>query len=235
MRLYDKRNGTAARNNERSTITMKKLVCFVLGLTLCLSASAMAESLPSKTTSDLTRFEVVAENQPNDPDIYLLPVNEVTVGVQLPDYQERIDVCQVEIEKLAASENAESYFAGATDSEGNPVNLRELLGVEEDVVLNVFEFCPAIAGGFQEDCGKVTATLLFSTPYEKDEKVLVLIGIVTILEDGTQNVAWQVFEGIGLGAVEGQEETYGSIQVELTPEIVAAIQNELALLAVVSE
>lgn len=214
---------------------MKKLVCFVLTFMLCLSTAAMAESVPSKTTSDLTRFDVVAENQPNDPGIYLLPVNEVTVGEQLPDYQERIDICQVEIEKLSGSETVESYFADVTDSDGNTVDLKALLGVDEDAVLNVFEFCPAIAGGFQEDCGKVTATLLFSTPYEKDEQVIVLIGIVTILEDGTQTVAWQVFEGIGLGAVEGQEETYGSIQVELTPEIVAAIQNELALLAVVSE
>lgn len=214
---------------------MKKLVCFVLAFMLCLSTAAMAESVPSKTTSDLTRFDVVAENQPNDPGIYLLPVNEVTVGERLPDYQERIDICQVEIEKLSGSETVESYFADATDSEGNPVDMKALLGVDEDAMLNVFEFCPAIAGGFREDCGKVTATLLFSTPYEKDEKVLVLIGIVTILEDGTQNVAWQVFEGIGLGAVEGQEEIYGSIRVELTPEIVAAIQNELALLAVVSE
>lgn len=214
---------------------MKKLVCFVLAFMLCLSTAAMAESVPSKTTFDLTRFDVIAENQPNDPGIFLLPVNEVTVGEQLPDYQERIDICQVEIEKLAAAKDVESYFAGAADSAGNPVNLRELLDAEEDAVLNVFEFCPAIAGGFKEDCGRVTATLLFSTPYEKDEKVIVLIGIATILEDDTQTVAWQAFEGVGLGAVEGQEETYGSIRVELTPEIVAAIQNEIALLAVVSK
>ena len=215
---------------------MKKLVCFVLILALCLSTAAMAESLPSKTTADLTQFDVVAENQPNDPGIYLLPVNEVTVGDTLPDYQERIDVCQVEIDKLAAAESVEAYFEAVTDSEGNPVNLREMLDLKTDAdLLNVFEFCPAIAGGFQENCGKVTATMLFSTPYEKDEKVLVLIGIVTIHEDGTQTVVWQMFEGIGQGAVDSQEETYGSVLVELTPEIVKAIQDELALLAVVSK
>ena len=214
---------------------MKKIVCLVLMLALCLSTAAMAEDVPSKTTTDLTRFDVVAENQPGDPDIYLLPVNEVTVGEMLTDYQAHIDVCQVEIEKLALSESVEAYFAGVTDSEGNPVDLRALLGLEADTdLLNVFEFCPAIAGGFEEDCGKVSATMLFSTPYEKDEKVLVLIGIVTLHEDETQTVAWQAFEGIGQGAVEGQDETYGSVLVELTPEIVKAIQEELALLAVVS-
>lgn len=214
---------------------MKKLVCLVLALMMCTSAAALAESMPSKTVADLTRFEVVAENQPDDENIYLLPVNEVTVGETLPEYQARIDICEKEIEKLAVSETIESYFGEVTDAERSVVDMRALLGAGEDETLNVFEFCPAIAGGFQEDCGKVTATMLFSTPYEEGEKVLVLIGLVTVLEDGTQEVAWRAFEGVGLGAIEDEEETYGSIQVELTPEIVAAIQEGTALLAVVSK
>ena len=215
---------------------MKKIVCLILGLALCLtSVAALAESVPSKTTTDLTRFEVTAENQPGDETLYLLPVNEATVGDTLADYQEHLDICQAELEKLAASEGTEAYFGQVKDAEGNPVDLRELLGVADGTQLNVFEFCPAIAGGFREDCGKVTATMLFSTPYEKDEKVIVLIGIVTVHEDGAQTVEWTAFEGVGLDAVEGQEETYGCIQVELTQEIVAAIQNGTALLAVVSK
>lgn len=211
---------------------MKKLVCLILALTTCVSAAAMAESVPSKTVADLTHFDVIAENQPGDEIVYL---NQVTMGEMLPEYQERIDICQKEIEKLAASETGESYFGEVTDADGNVVDLRALLDVDADAALNVFEFCPVIAGGFREDCGKVTATMFFSTPYEKDEKVLVMIGIVTVLENGTQDVAWQVFEGIGLGAVESQEESVGSVQVELTPEIVMAIQNEIALLAIVSK
>lgn len=211
---------------------MKKLVCLILALTTCVSAAAMAESVPSKTVADLTHFDVIAENQPGDETVYL---NQVTMGETLPEYQECIDICQKEIEKLAASETVESFFGEVTDADGNVVDLRALLDVDADAALNVFEFCPVIAGGFREDCGKVTATMFFSTPYEKDEKVLVMIGIVTVLENGTQDVAWQVFEGIGLGAVESQEESVGSIQVELTPEIVMAIQNEIALLAIVSK
>lgn len=216
---------------------MKKLISLVLVAAFCLSAAvvAQAEAAPSKTTSDLTKFEVVAENQPNDTEIFLLPVNEMTMGESQEKYQESVDACQVEIEKLTASESVESYFANVTDSEGEPVDLRALLDVEADAALNVFEFCPVIAGGFREDCGKVTASMLFSTPYEKDEKVVVLIGIVTVLEDGTQSVVWQAFEGIGLDAVEDQEETYGCIRVELTPEIVLAIEEGTALLAVVSK
>lgn len=212
---------------------MKKIVAVLLALVLCLSAAAMAAT-SSKSNSDLTRFDVEAENQPDDENIYLLPVNEVTVGETLPDYQERIDVCEVEIGKLATSPTVVEYFENVTDAEGNEVDLRELLGVEEDAELNVFEFCPAIADGFEEDCGKVTATMLFSTPYEKDQPVVVMIGIVTILEDGTQEVDWQAFEGVGLGEMEGDEGTYGAIRVELTPEVVNAIQDEMALMAVVS-
>lgn len=214
---------------------MKKIVSILLALALCLSAVAMAENVPSKTVTDLTRFEVVAENQPGDETLYLLPVTELTVGENMEEYQERIDICEKEIAKLAASGDAADYFANVTDSEGNPVDLRALLGLDADAPLNVFEFCPAIASGFKEDCGKVTATMLFSTPYAENEKVLVLIGIVTVHEDGTQSVAWQVFEGIGVAPVKGQTETYGSIQVELTPEIVNAIENEMALIAIVSK
>lgn len=213
---------------------MKKLVCFVLGLTLCLSASAMAESLPSKTTSDLTRFEVVAENQPNDPDIYLLPVNEVTVGGKLTDYQEILDICQVEIDRLSACETVEAYFEGVKDGEGQIGDLTVVLDAQEQS-LNVFEFCPVIAGGFKEGCGNVTATMLFATPYEKDEQVLVLIGIVTSHDDATQTVEWTMFDAVGLEPVENQVETAGRIQVELTEKTVLDIQGKTALLAVVSK
>ena len=73
---------------------MKKLVSLVLVLAMCATIAAMAESVPSKTVADLTRFEVTAENQPGDENIYLLPVNEVTMGEMLPEYQELIDICQ---------------------------------------------------------------------------------------------------------------------------------------------
>lgn len=214
---------------------MKKILALVLALALSVSFCVMAQAAPSKTISDLTRFEVTAENQPGDPSIFLLPLNEAAVGEKMPEYQMHMDICQAEIERLTVSESVERYFANVTDSEAEPVDLRALLGAEENAALNVFEFCPAIAGGFQEKCGKVTASMLFSTPYEEGEKVLVLIGIVTVREDGTYSVAWQAFEGIGQKAVEDQEETYGCVRVELTPETVLAIQNGIALLAVVSK
>lgn len=210
---------------------MKRIACIVIALLLCLSAVATAESVPSRTTTDLTRFEVTAENLPEDAGFVLMPVNEQTVGEQLEDYQERLDICQIEIEKLAASESVEAYFGEVTDAEGNPVVLSEMLASEQ---LNVFEFFPLIAESFVEEYGMVTATMLLSTPYEEGEVVAVLIGLVTLNEDETQSVAWQVFEGVGLAPEEGQEETVGRIQVELPPETVTAIQEGIVLMAVVS-
>lgn len=251
---------------------MKKAISLFLALTLVLglSVTAFATDLPSKTTSDLTRFDVVAENQPEDTEIYLLPVNEATVKESLPDYQERVDICVAEQEKLAEAESVVSYFTGLTDlngqpvdtsseavtdaegnvvdidgnvvklgiitdMDGNEVNIKEILGLAPDEEPQVFEFCPAIAGGFQEDCGKVTASMLFPTPYEEGETVVVMIGIVTTLKDGSQVIVWKAFEGVGMGAVEDAEETYGCIKVEFPPEIVNAIQNETALMAVISK
>ena len=80
----------------------------------------------------------------------------------------------------------------------------------------------------------VTATMLFPTPYEKGEKVDVLIGIVTLLGDDAYTVDWQAFKGVGMDFVTMQEETHGSIRSVFTPEIVWAIENGIALLAVVS-
>ena len=51
--------------------------------------------------------------------------------------------------------------------------------------------------------------------------------LVGIRNSETGEIAWTAFEGVGIG-----EE--GSVQVVFTPEIMDAIQNNMALLAVVS-
>ena len=77
--------------------------------------------------------------------------------------------------------------------------------------------------------GAVTATMVFSTPYEEGQQVAVLVGIVTENADGTQSVAWQVFDGVGTSVAEGS-----GIEVTFTPEILEQVQNGTALMAVVS-
>lgn len=150
--------------------------------------------------------------------------------------------------------------------DGNPVDLKAFLAaataaegeepvIDENMALDVFEFGPIVAGNYVEEYGKITANMLFSTPYEKDQKVAVLIGIAKVndekksqLAEGEElnsdcidDIEWVAFEGVGQDAVEDQEETYGCIKVELTPEIVLAIQQAAeeagttALMAVVSQ
>ena len=205
---------------------MKKFTCLVIALMLCLTATAFAESVPSRMTGDMTSIEVTAENMPADSGFFIQPV-----PTDDPVYQEKINVCTTEVEKLAGSSSVERYFGEIRDNEGNIVSLKDALGAD---TLNVFEFCPLIAGEYEEAYGKVTAKMLFSTPYEKAEKVIVMIGLVTVDANGNQSIQWTAYEGIGLGAV-GATEGMGGIQVELDSEIVKAIEEGIALLAVVSK
>lgn len=204
---------------------MKKIVCLLVALMLCLSSAAFAESVPSKTTGDLTKFEVAVENAENASGFYVAPVAESDDA-----NQDRAQACQAEISKLVASEKVAAYFGEVKDAAGNTVSLTEVLGTD---TLNVHEFCAIKAGGFDEQFGKVTANMLFSTPYAAGEKVIVMIGIVTINADGTQTVAWTAYEGVGVqvDSVENQ----GCIQVALDPATVLAIQQGTALLAIVSK
>lgn len=198
---------------------MKKFACMLLALLLCLtSVAALAEYTPSKKAIDLTKVEVTAENLPADSGFFIRIVNEDET-----EYQKQLSICEAEVAKLAAAENVEAYF-------GADIDLKAIVAADQ---LNVFEFKSIIAGDYDAAYGKVTAKMLFSTPYEVGEKVAVMIGLVNENADGTITVDWNAFEGVGIAA--DQVEAAGSIQVELDAETVLAIQNGIALLAVVSD
>lgn len=210
---------------------MKKIVCLTLALLLCLSAVALAEEVvPSKNTSDMVVVEVdpaLNTNVPADSGFVVIPVLEEDAA-QAAEYADNIALCQEEIVKLMESaaggtdaSGVEAYFGEVRDSEGNVVVLSEALSAP---ALNVFEFMPLVAANYDEAYGNVTLTFQFKTPYAQDEPVLVLIGLRNA---ETGEMEWTVFEGIGVG-----EE--GAVQVEFTPEILKAIQEDNALLAVVS-
>ena len=210
---------------------MKKIVCLTLALLLCLSAVALAEEVvPSKNTSDMVVVEVdpaLNTNVPADSGFVVIPVLEEDEA-QAVEYADNIALCREEIVKLMESaaggtdaSGVEAYFGEVRDSEGNVVVLSEALSAP---ALNVYEFMPLVAVNYDETYGNVTLTFQFKTPYAQDEAVLVLIGLRNA---ETGEMEWTVFEGIGVG-----EE--GAVQVEFTPEILKAIQEDNALLAVVS-
>ena len=89
------------------------------------------------------------------------------------------------------------------------------------------------AAGYDASYGNVTAKMLFSTPYKAGQKVVVMIGILVENEDGTTTIVWTPFEGIGIET--DDLVAVGSIQVELDPDTVLAVQNGTAFIAIVSE
>lgn len=196
---------------------MKKLVCLVLSLLLCLNAVALAEFVPSKTTGDLTKIEVSVENMPAGATLVLSAVSsDDAVNQQL------VATCQAELDRLAAT-SVSTYFAGVKDINGNEVDLAAVLGTQD---LKVYEFCPLIVNDYVEDYGAVTATMSFFTPYAKGEKVLVLVGLINVNEDGIESIEWIAFEGVG---------TNGGISVQFNAETLMKVQTGNALLAVVSQ
>lgn len=206
---------------------MKKMVVLLLVLALCASVGALAESVPSKTTGDLTCFEVVRENLPAEAGFYIRPIKEDEV-----EYRRELEICQNEIATLAKKENVVDYFSDVKDPDGEDVDLKEMLEAEQ---LNVFEFCPFVAGNYDLTYGNVKVRMLFSTPYEVDERVAVLIGFERTNADGTISISWTAYEGIGVEPDEEATEEQGCIEVELDPDIVLAVQEKTALLAIVSK
>lgn len=198
---------------------MKKFTCALMALVLCLtSVMALAEFTPSKTTNDLTQIEATAENLPEG-ESFIVRV----IAADEEAYQEQVAACETELVKLAAAESVDTYF-------GEEVDLKAILNTE---TLNVYEFAPFTAEGYDVSYGNVTAQMVFSTPYEAGQKVVVMIGIVVENEDGTTTIVWKAFEGVGVAM--DDVEAAGSIQVELDAETIAAVQNGTAFIAIVSE
>lgn len=198
---------------------MKRLVCIVLAL-VCFAAVAAADSVPSKTTGDLAQVEdVQAESMPADAGL-IVAVNESGKS------EEHAETCQDELGKL--QETAEQtgsvgdYFGDVKDAEGNSVSLQEQLGTDN---VKVNEFAPLIVDNYEESYGKVTTTFKLPTSYAQGEKVVFLVGIPNA---ETGEIEWIALEGVGVGED-------GAIQVEFPPELLIAIQNSNALMAVASK
>lgn len=199
---------------------MKKIIGLLAALMLCLPAAACAEAMPSKTIGDLVRFEVSAENLPEDSGFCMMMVTAEDEASQ-----RHVAICQNELTRLAQSESVAAYFGEVRNAAGEVVDMHALLGSD---TLHVHEFCAIAADMYQERYGSVCATLLFATPYAQGDPVLVLIGLVDTAQEDPLPIAWTAYEGVGVG-------DDGGIQVVLDAEIILAIQNGTALLAIVSK
>lgn len=204
---------------------MKKIITgmtLLLAFLLC-TMTASARTIPSVTLGDLTQIEVTVENPQDGAGFFLRLVAETE-----EEHAARWDACRTEIDRIAQAQSLQSYFAQAVDTQGVPFDVEAFLDAQ---ALSCHEFAPIIAGNYAEEMGLVTASFLFPTPYEKDEQVVVMIGLVSVDEAGVQSVMWTAHPGIG---VEADDQSI-RIHTELTPEMVIGIQEGVALLAVISE
>ena len=183
---------------------MKKIIAIALTLAmLCGAVTVFADTelvVPSKTTDDLVSFEATVEN----------PVAGKTVSVEIADN----DASEKALEKAQAAGTVESYFGEETAKA-----IAAVLG--EDVEISMDELTAVVLKDYEEANGVVTVNAQFSTPYEKDEKVAVGVGIPV-----GEDVNWTIFEGIG------QED--GNVVFVVDAETAKAIAADYALLAVCS-
>lgn len=203
---------------------MKKVMVSLVSMVMCLTMSAaMAEYTPSKTKDDLTHIDVQTKNVEARAEFFIRPVKE-----NEPAYKELWDACQTEVEKMVQSGALEDYFGAIVNTDGAAVDLKKELGVKE---LHVYEMYPIIAGGYDEAFGAVKTEMHFPTSYNLNKKVKALIGLVTVNADHTQSVQWVAYDAAYEESASGE----GHLAVEFEPETILAIQNGMALLAIVSD
>ena len=216
---------------------MKKIVALMLALMLCLSMTAMAE-VPSKTASDAVDVIAVTENEPEAGapalDVKLVSDLDMTEE-ELAQYEALEKIADAEVEKIKEAESVEAYFADAKDAEGNAADLKSIVGTDGE--LAVYELYGLVASNYDAELGKVTACLQLPTPYAEGEKVAVMIGLINKGENDEYTVDWTALPGTveNIESTTEGVETVSAVKVEIEPELMTAIQNGDAIVAVVSK
>lgn len=197
---------------------MKKIIAVALTLMmLCGAVSVFADtdmSTPSKTTDDLITFDVTVDNPVDGKAVVILPINENTVD-DITKYQANLDAAEKELEKAQNAKTLEAYFGNESSA-----LVAAILGDNAEISMD--EFLAVIELGYEDGMGNALVTAQVATPYEKDEKVAAMIGI---LKDGS--LTWNVYEAVGLED--------GRIQFTVDAETMKAIGTEIALFAVCSK
>lgn len=194
---------------------MKKIIAIALTLVLlCGAVTVLADSelvTPSKTTGDLISFEVTVEHPVDGKAVALIPITEDMAA----DYQANLDAADKQLEKAQAAGTLEAYFGA--DVAGK---IAGILGADAEISMD--ELLAVIAQGYEDGMGNAAVTAQVATPYEKDEKAAVMIGIV---KDDV--VTWNVYEAVGLED--------GRLQFTVDAETMKAVMENITLLAVCSK
>ena len=195
---------------------MKKIIAIALTLVMLFGAvTVFADTklvTPSKTTEGMTSFEVTVEHPVDGVVVTLLPIEADTTDA---GEKAMLDIADKELEKAQAAGTVEKYFG-----EEAAKAIAEILG--ENAEMSVDEFLAVVLANYEESMGAVNVVAKLATPYEKDEKVAALVGLVS-----DDVVAWTVIEGVGLED--------GSVQFAMDAATAKAVAEGNALFAICSK
>lgn len=213
---------------------MKRVACILVAL-VCVFGFALAEvgQLSSTVGNSFFGSHVTAANveDAEAKGLYLRPVNEYYEELSEEEYERLMSEVEIELEKMAEAASITDYFGDVyVSSTGEQMPLIELFDGKQP---DVNEFEPVVAGGFDLSYGEVTADLIFPTPYELDEQVAVLIGVIFVDDNEEQHMTWVAHKGVGVKIPE-LSDTDG-IEVTFRPEMVDMMQSRDTIVAVASE
>ena len=154
---------------------MKKIIAIALTLMLLCSATTVLAATdmttPSKTTGDMTTFEVAVENPVEGKSVTLQPL----YGSALAD---------AELAKAQNAKTLEDYFGEET--------AKAIMAILGGSPIKLDEFMAIYSQGYEEGMGKATVNSKTATPYENGEKAAACFGVI---KDGA--LTWDVFEAAG--------------------------------------
>ena len=196
---------------------MKKFVCVLASMLLALSAAgAMADAVPSKTTTDVTQVKTV-EAVKEDGTVEAVTGWDIEVAEDAAPVTE--EIAKIYQEVFVNGKTAVAYFPAETQ-EAIAALLPEGVNASK---LMMNEFITLQIVGQMETATDVKVTFTFTTKYEMDQNVVVVIGLYDGTRDanGQYNVEWV--------ALDAEVLENGDIAVVFPAELVEQMNDAAAV------
>ena len=196
---------------------MKKFACVLASMLLTLSAvGAMADAVPSKTTTDVTQVKTV-EAVKEDGTVEAVTGWDIEVAEDAAPVTE--EIAKIYQEVFVNGKTAVAYFPAETQ-EAIAALLPEGVNASK---LMMNEFITLEIVGQMETATDVKVTFTFTTKYEMDQNVVVVIGLYDGTRDanGQYNVEWV--------ALDAEVLENGDIAVVFPAELVEQMNDAAAV------
>ena len=196
---------------------MKKFACVLASMLLALSAAgAMADAVPSKTTTDVTQVKTV-EAVKEDGTVEAVTGWDIEVAEDAAPVTE--EIAKIYQEVFVNGKTAVAYFQAETQ-EAIAALLPEGVNASK---LMMNEFITLEIVGKMETATDVKVTFTFTTKYEMDQNVVVVIGLYDGTRDanGQYNVEWV--------ALDAEVLENGDIAVVFPAELVEQMNDAAAV------